>query len=310
MRKMDKYLEIFESIDFEKIIDHPNILIAASFWEEERYQAAKTCYKYLRAIDDLIDGHKAIHCRVTPEDRKSLLDSVTKWVSSLNERGTSVSEWPDLAATIDKFRIPLWPMEDFARSMIYDINNDGFTTFDEFVNYSQGASIAPASVFVHLTGIRKQGDGFMEPEFDVKRAATPCALFSYIVHIIRDFEKDQKNNLNYFAGAILEKNGLDYKALKDIADGGKIPDGFRRMIAQYCEIADSYRKITWNRINEIRHFLGQRYQLSLYIIFNLYLMVFERINAEKGIFSTAELNPTPEEIRQRVLKTIEGFRQG
>lgn len=28
------YTDIFNSIDFEKIIDHPNILIAANFWDE------------------------------------------------------------------------------------------------------------------------------------------------------------------------------------------------------------------------------------------------------------------------------------
>ena len=47
----DKFLEIFHSIDFHKIIDHPNILIAANFWEEERFCAAKICYKFMRAID-------------------------------------------------------------------------------------------------------------------------------------------------------------------------------------------------------------------------------------------------------------------
>ena len=33
----DEYFELFERIDFEKIQDHPNILIAARFWDDERY---------------------------------------------------------------------------------------------------------------------------------------------------------------------------------------------------------------------------------------------------------------------------------
>ena len=40
------------------------------------------------------------------------------------------------------------------------------------------------------------------------------------------------------------------------------------------------------------------------IIFELYLMVFERIDTEHGRFTTEELNPTPEESRQRVSTTI------
>ena len=57
--------------------------------------------------------------------------------------------------TVDKFRIPLWPMEAFAKSMIYDINNDGFPTLDTFLEYAGGASVAPASIFVHLNGLQK-----------------------------------------------------------------------------------------------------------------------------------------------------------
>jgi len=50
-----------------------------------------------------------------------------------------------------------------------------------------------------------------------------------------------------------------------------------------------------------------RNQLSLEIIFSLYQMVFERINVEKGNFTSYELNPTPEETKQRVYDTILKF---
>ncbi len=50
-----------------------------------------------------------------------------------------------------------------------------------------------------------------------------------------------------------------------------------------------------------------RYQLSLEIIFSLYLMVFERINVEKGDFTSYELNPTSEETKNRVYETIIKF---
>ena len=38
----DNFLDIFNAIDFNKIKDHPNILIAANFREEERFRTAKT----------------------------------------------------------------------------------------------------------------------------------------------------------------------------------------------------------------------------------------------------------------------------
>jgi hypothetical protein len=53
--------------------------------------------------------------------------------------------------------------------------------------------------------------------------------------------------------------------------------------------------------------LEPRCQLSLEIIFALYLMVFERIDIENGTFTSKELNPTWQEIKERVGQVIERF---
>jgi phytoene synthase len=209
-----------------------------------------------------------------------------------------------LIKTIERFNIPLWPLEAFAKSMIYDINNDGFSSLDSFLNYAQGASVAPASIFVHLSGLTSKNGHYRAPSFDVKDAATPCAIFSYIVHIIRDFQKDQFNNLNYFADDLIKENGLTRQDLNNIAHGSPVPDGFRNLIRKYYALADEYRKKTREVIGRIGPAMEPRYRLSLEIIFSLYLMVFERIDVEKGTFASYELNPTPQETRKRVYETI------
>ena len=145
--------------------------------------------------------------------------------------------------------------------------------------------------------------------FDIKEVATPCAIFSYIVHIIRDFQKDQHNNLNYFADDLLEKHGLNRLQLKSISNGGEIPLGFRKMIGEYFHLADEYRLKTYHMIQKVKPLVEPRYQLSLEIIFELYLMVYERINPVIGNFTTPELNPTPHEIRERVYNTILAFQE-
>ena len=300
----DKYLDIYRSIDFEKIKDHPNILIAAGFWEEDRYLAAKTCYKFMRAVDDMIDDHKSVVKSIPESEREQFIEYVDRWVKMIFEGDSEDPFQKDLSETIRKFRIPSWPLEAFAKSMVYDIYNDGFETIETFINYAGGASVAPAAIFVHLAGLRKSEGKFSEPLFDVREAARSCAIFSYFVHIIRDFQKDQLNNLNYFADDQIEKHGLTRNQLSDIARGEEIPDGFREMMRTYLAIADEYRVKTYNCISGIWPFLEPRYQLSLEIIFELYLMVFERIDIENGNFTSAELNPTPAESAERVLKTI------
>jgi phytoene/squalene synthetase len=303
----DKFLEIFTTIDFHKIKDHPNILIAANFWEEDRFCAAKTCYKFMRAIDDLIDNHKAKNKLIDPGERKDFVANVDDWLRMIIVSKDCNPLNSELIETIEKFRIPLWPMEAFAKSMIYDINNDGFPTLDEFLDYSNGASVAPASIFVHLNGLLKLNGKYEVPPFDVRWAATPCAVFSYLVHIIRDFQKDQLNNLSYFADDLILKNNLTRQDLREFAEGRAVNMDFRNLIKQYHSLADEYREKTYEIIKDIKPLLEPRYQLSLEIIFNLYLMIFERIDIRNGTFTSEELNPTPEETKERVYNTIMKF---
>jgi phytoene synthase len=303
----EKFVEKYNSIDFHAIRDHPNILIAANFWENERFCAARTCYRFMRGIDDLIDNHKASFRVIADKEKHEFFRSVNDWLKMITGSVECTASQQDLTETINTFRIPSWPMESFAKSMIYDIFHDGFPTMEAFLDYAQGASVAPASIFVHLAGLVKKDGFYQDPLFDVKDAATPCAIFSYLVHIIRDFQKDQNNHLNYFAEDLITEYGLTKKELKDIADGAQVTQKFRNLIGSYYRLADEYRLKTLEVIRKIRPLLEPAYQLSLEVIFDLYLMVFERIDVQNGKFTTEELNPTPGETRERVYRVIMNF---
>ena len=300
----EQILTVLNSIDFHKIKDHPNILIAANFWEEERFHAAKICYKYMRAIDDLIDNHKANNKVILPEIQNEFTITIENWLMDIVNSTKHEPLQKELSEIINVFDIPLWPFQNFAKSMAYDINNDGFTSLHAFLDYSQGASVAPASIFVHLCGLTKTDGKYQPPPFDVKQAATPCAIFSYLVHIIRDFQKDQLSNLNYFADDLIAKHGLTRQNLREFAEGKTINSNFRSLMQEYYQLADNYRLDTYDILQQINPLLRPRYRLSLEIIFELYLMVFERIDIKHGSFTSEELNPTPEEIKDRVLRTI------
>lgn len=296
-----------ESMDFESIKDHPNILIAASFWDEERYQAAKVCYKLMRTVDDLVDNYKTEHPVISETDKDALIKEVNEWIGGIVDPSRLCVGDREIVDTFERFKIPVWPMKAFARSMIYDIENDGFPSIETFLDYAKGASVAPASIFVHLCGLRLENGVFLPPSFDVERAATPCAMFSYLVHIVRDYQKDTFNHLPYFADNLLEQLGLTRSDVEAMAYGAPISDGFRQLIRSYRLLAGEYRSQTADMITAIRPQLASRYKLSLDIIFALYEMVFERIDPENGSFSTEELNPTAAEIKQRVYETILSF---
>ncbi|MFT3753451.1 MAG: squalene/phytoene synthase family protein [Paludibacter sp.] len=305
---MKLYTDIFNSIDFEKIVDHPNILIAAHFWDSDRYEAAKTCYKFMRAIDDLIDNYKSEHKTIAISEKTHLETNVKSWINTILSTSEPDPTQVKLIETVHKFHIPSWPLEAFAKSMVYDIYHDGFPSLPAFLEYAAGASVAPASIFVHLCGLTCKNGQYTAPAFNVKRAATPCAVFSYLVHIIRDFVKDHTHNLNYFPDELIAKYGLDREKLLAMAQGAEISTSFREMIRELYTVADEYRHKTYQIMQEIKPLLEPRSQLSLVIIFALYLMVFERINIENGTFTTEELNPTPKEIKERVWEVIQEFK--
>jgi phytoene/squalene synthetase len=258
----------------------------------------------MRALDDLIDDHKAANKGIAEADRDLFTGRINEWMGLLKAGKESPFSCNDLKDTVERFRIPLWALEDFAGSMLYDVTHDGFATLDDFMQYSIGASVAPASVFVHLAGLQERDGGYHHPPFDVRRTAEPCAIFSYLVHIMRDFRKDQLNNLSYFADDIMARHGLTRKSMLEMAQGAPLTDGFRAMMREYMEIADKYRLDTLAVMKDVCPQMGPRYSLSLEIIFNLYMMVFERIDPEHGTFSTEELNPTPAETRERVREVI------
>ena len=305
---MKKEIEsMLNNIDFEHIEKHPNILIAARFWDDRRYHAAKVCYKFMRMIDDYIDDRKATGKEISCLEKEELSTKVHHWIECLQGSAGEDPFYEELSQTIATFRIPLKLFHNFAKSMLYDIDHDGFPTLESYMEYSEGASVAPASIFVHLCCLEEKDGVYMAPDYDIESLARPCAIFSYLVHIIRDFQEDQENNLNYFAGDILEKHGITFGELKEIAAGKAIPDSFREVISEYRNEAIKYGMQTLEVLGKLQNELSGRYLLSLHIIFSLYKMVFEKIDVTHGTFTRKELNPTASEIRENVQKVIAEF---
>lgn len=297
--------EVINSINFEEIKKHPNILIAARFWEDERYNAAKVCYKFMRKIDDLIDDRKAENPVLSECEKVLYTDKINEWIECLGLIEDTNSEFAEVAKTVRDFQLPMQLFNNFAKSMLHDINHSGFECYNQFVNYSEGASVAPASIFVHLCCLNILNKPYAVPAMDVVLAARPCAMFSYIVHIIRDFQVDQFNNLNYFANDILEQHNLASEDLRQIAETEIIIDEFRNLIRFYMQKAEEYRIETEKTITRLAPYLDSRYLLSLEIIYHLYNQVYKRIDVENGTFTTEELNPTPGEIKVMVENIIE-----
>ncbi len=294
--------------DFSEILTNPFLDIAARFWDRPRYDAFRVCYRSMRYIDDLVDDRKVSGEPITDTEVAIYENQIQYWVSAIGERPVREESLVELAETIDRFAIPSWPWERLCKAMIYDLKHDGFHNFRGFLRYTEGAAIAPASVFTHLCGV--QGDdtqGFSPPTYDIRQLARPLALFSYLVHIVRDFEKDQLSGLNYFAADMLQSRSLTPKDLRRAAETCKIPDSIRDLIGAYRAAADYYRNKARKTLDILAVSLEPRYRLSLEVIYGLYMLVYERIDPVSGDFTEKELNPAPAEIQARLEAVASNF---
>ena len=296
-----------EVADVDQIKGRPVLDIAASIWEEDRYDAFKTCYRSMRIIDDLVDDRKIISTNISDEEKRHYSDVIKSWIKSIMDNNPCDSNQRELLTAIKEFKIPLWPWIEFSDSMVYDINFNGFQSLEEFIKYSEGAAISPGSIFMHLCGIHNSNGYLFVPKFDVKKSARPLALFSYFVHVIRDFQKDQNNNLNYIPNNLLDEYGITKDKLKEIASGDRIASNFRELMKKYYVIIEYYRYKSRYMLDTISNFLEPRYRLSLEIIYGLYLQIFERIDIQNGNFTTEELNPSAKEVQSKVEMIISEY---
>ena len=79
---------------------------------------------------------------------------------------------------------------------------------------------------------------------------------------------------------------------------------------RYCYHAQSYGEKALHELQNLSTKLSSRYLLSLHMIYNLYKQVFDRIDINNGNFTSKELNPTPHEIKDKVLEVASSWQDG
>jgi phytoene/squalene synthetase len=305
--KLRDDLSFPETVNASFSVKNPILDIAARFWEKDRYQAFQICYRAMRKIDDLVDNLKIMSKEIPINESFQVKTHITNWLDSLKTKKPSDSSQAQLVEICDRFRIPVWPWEQFTKAMLYDLENDGYSTFIDFLRYSEGAAVAPASIFVHLCGLNFENHQCKLPCFNIRKAARPLAIFSYLVHIIRDFQVDNQFGLNYFAADLLSERGLTKSDLRQIAKGGPISNSFRDLITFYVRLSRFYQEKALKTFEDILPQLESRYRLSLLLIHDLYLQILDRVDVQSGNFTFKEVNPPPEALRKQIRRTISNF---
>lgn len=219
--------------------DKPHLYAAARLFERpEVRRAFVATYASMRLVDDAVDGipHRA---HLTDDGRQIELDRVTAWLNlvkaSYQGHAVEGETWVALADTFSRFAFPLNPWVNLGKAMSSDVVVSTFETWDDLRQYMQGASVAPAIVFMYLVLMQPDDRGVYRTSWSFERvhaATEDLAIFCYCVHILRDVAVDLslgESGLIYLPRQELSRFGIESSELYRMRDAGQGSDAYRKL---------------------------------------------------------------------------------
>ncbi|MBF0434224.1 MAG: squalene/phytoene synthase family protein [Magnetococcales bacterium] len=183
-------------------------------------------YAAMRLVDDLVDEHDQDTGSQDPNMAALLHSRVERWQAQACDAANGAFQssadayeplvFTALDHTVGRSNLGEWPWRALADAMRADIEKRPLKTWDDFLAYSEGATVAPAAVFAYILACRFRDGRYTTPEsIDFYREKVrDMAIFCYLIHILRDLAHDvaRSPQLVTIPEDILRDAGLD-KAL-------------------------------------------------------------------------------------------------
>ncbi|MDH3207550.1 MAG: squalene/phytoene synthase family protein [Gemmatimonadota bacterium] len=196
------------------------------FRNRARYWAFCAYYSVMRVVDDRIDNLPS-RAGLSPQARRAEHEVVSAWESAVArcyaDEVAAQSTWEACQLTqarelleaftdsLEVVRPPEFLWSGFFRSMHWDLDHSRFRTWEEFLEYAEGASVAPTTVYLYVITSQLGASGGTVPEgFDIVRCGRHLGRFAYLGHILRDLAED----------LMLGDSGLIYLPLDEMAAFG------------------------------------------------------------------------------------------
>lgn len=231
--------------------DKPHLYAASrQFAYPETQRAFASTYASMRLVDDFVDNipHRQ---SLAPEAREAAAQHIGDWLRLVEHAhmGQPADRpiWHALANTFSRFDLPLDPWENLAQAMRSDLATPFFRDREHLRRYMEGASVAPAVVFMYLVLMRPQGqDGRFAapwPYQEIHSATADLAVFCYWVHILRDVATDLTlggDGLVYLPLADLQAFNLAPADLYAMAEAGAATAAYRELAGTLADRARTH----------------------------------------------------------------------
>ncbi len=230
------------------------------FRDKERYRAFCAMYAVMRVVDDRVDNLLA-QPHLTPSDRAQTVGVVEAWRRAakaclsgcrpkLEDRVTCDHPHTDellvaFSGAVEQFPVPVQLWDDFFAAMLQDLEREGFATYRQFLEYAEGAAVAPTTIYLHLITAERRADErvFDAPRgFDLVRCGRALGRFAYLAHILRDLRSDLatgEHGLLYLAEDDMTAHGVSVESLRRDAAAATASPRLRALVRELVERAST-----------------------------------------------------------------------
>ena len=223
-------------------------------------------------INDIVDDEFLAldeHSRHTSrENYQNILKNWLKQVCHLDDATDGPLDIRVITAlkhTVGKSDMGTDQWKGLARSLQLDILEGSMVSWNDFINYCEGATVSPASIYIYISASSFEPfDGY---KYNLKKSpryyAKNLAIYCYIVHILRDLAKDAKGSMRLITipDEVLKEVKLTRSSIqKEVISKSKKISNLADLLS---EKAKSYQGKGHSEIEELYPVLGNREALAL-----------------------------------------------
>ncbi len=273
-------------------------LVSRYFANPEKYRSFCALYAVMRLVDDRIDDIPS-RLTLTPEERAFEHGVVEFWEQAVEAcragAPPALSDVPpglpaDLPLLLHAFAhasqffpVPAVLWRNFFVAMHRDLDGHRFATYRDFLDYTEGASVAPTTIYLYLVVSSSPAAGephVLPPGFDLLGAGRQLGRFAYLGHILRDLAADLatgRDGLLYLAADDLKAFGVTEAMLfSDLAQHRASPP-LRALVGELVQRARGYLRDGRGLLQALDRSLSPDCAFILELIVAIYQEIVDRI---------------------------------